>query len=56
MTDSFPFFKTISFYNKKPMANTNKKSSDKKKQPFDKKALIELIWIDLVNGVSMKEY
>lgn len=52
MTDSFPFFNIISFYNKKPMANPNKKSSDKKKQPFDKKALIELIWIDLVNGVS----
>ena len=34
------------------MANQNKKSTDKKKQPFDKKALIELIWIDLVNGVS----
>ncbi len=34
------------------MANPNKKSSDKKKQPFDKKALIELIWIDFVKGVS----
>lgn len=34
-----------------PMADVKRKSSEKK-QPFDKKALIELIWIDLVNGVS----
>ena len=34
------------------MANPNKKSSEKTKQPLDKEALIELIWIDLVQGVS----
>lgn len=34
------------------MANPRKKSSDKPREPLDKKALIELIWVDLVNGVS----
>lgn len=34
------------------MANPRKKSSDKPREPLDKEALIELIWVDLVNGVS----
>ena len=34
------------------MANSKKKSSDKPREPFDKEALIELIWIDLVQGES----
>lgn len=34
------------------MHDPNKKSTEKKRQPLDKEALIELIWIDLVNGVS----
>lgn len=33
------------------MAYSRRKSSEKK-EPFDKEALIELIWIDLVEGVS----
>lgn len=34
------------------MAQSNKKSSDKPREPFDKKALIELIWLDLIQGES----
>ena len=34
------------------MADSKKKSSDKPREPFDKEALIELIWIDLVQGES----
>lgn len=34
------------------MAQSKKKSSDKTREPFDKKALIELIWIDLIQGES----
>ena len=34
------------------MAQYNKKSSEKTREPFDRKALIELIWLDLVQGES----
>ena len=34
------------------MAISNKKSSAKPREPLDKEALVELIWIDLVNGLS----
>lgn len=34
------------------MHNPKKKSSEKKKQPFEKEELVEIVWCDLVNGVS----
>lgn len=34
------------------MHNPNKKSSEKKKQPFDKEALTEIVWCEIVNGIS----
>ena len=34
------------------MADYKKKSSQKPKEPWDKQALIELIWLDLVQGES----
>lgn len=34
------------------MADTKRKSSEKKRPKLWKEALIELIWIDIVNGVS----